>query len=75
MEKELKQKKVWKSHLHVFLESHKKVEIANKNKLDLFWSDKTYHGNYQGARSKENTLCYMLKDITNKKGYREHFML
>lgn len=51
-------------HRHVYLKLNKKNNWINANCFDLG----AYHGNYQGVRSKENTIKYVTKGndyITN----------
>lgn len=55
-------------HLHVFLRFERKVNVTNKNKLDLVEAQpgggpaKWYHGNYQAARSAKAVREYAQKD-------------
>ena len=48
-------------HLHVFLRLDRKCETRNSRFFDLTGEDRTYHGNYQGARSIKAVIKYVTK--------------
>ena len=54
-------------HFHVFIETSKKSNIINPNRLDLEYENQIFHGNYQVAKQKDNVIEYILKDIYNIK--------
>ena len=54
-------------HFHVFIETSKKVDIINPNRLDLEYENQLFHGNYQSAKQKNYVIEYILKDIYNIK--------
>jgi len=56
-------------HLHVYIEFTSKIDVRNPTIFDLESIDigipKKYHGNYQGVRSMENTIGYIVKSDKN----------
>ena len=54
------------THIHVYIETTKKMEIINPEKLDLYSGKERYHGNYQSAKNKEKVINYILKDVFDK---------
>lgn len=50
-------------HLHIFLETSKKVNITNPDRLHLVKNDIVFKGNYQSVKNKNHTIEYILKDI------------
>lgn len=53
-------------HIHVFLESEKKLNITDASKLDMIDKEEVpYYVNYQSVRDKLSIIRYMLKSVTN----------
>jgi len=52
-------------HIHVYADFTSKIDVRRADMFDLtsvdFGVTKKYHGNYQGVRSMENTIQYVIK--------------
>jgi len=49
------------THYHVYVELANKIHRRTPHCLDIVAGDRTFHGNYQGARSKAQALGYVKK--------------
>lgn len=49
-------------HVHVYLGLEKKINIEDKNRLDLEKGEEKRHGNYQSCRSYNNVINYIIKE-------------
>lgn len=49
-------------HLHVFIKLSKKINLRTEDYLDLYYEGKSYHGNYQTAKSWVAVSKYVMKD-------------
>ncbi len=55
-----------KEHLHIYINTEKKVNITNPDKLHLTKDNIIYKGNYQASKSPSSTLDYLLKNFSTK---------
>ncbi len=53
-------------YAHIYIETLKKVNITNCERLHLKKDGKIFKGNYQSTKDKEKILNYILKDINSK---------
>ncbi len=49
-------------HLHMYIHFSQKVNVVRATKFDLSFGGKTFHGNYQTARSAKAVMQYCKKD-------------
>ncbi len=55
-----------KEHLHIYVQTEKKVNITNPDRLHLMKNDVIYKGNYQASKNPAATLDYLLKSFSTK---------
>ena len=65
-------------HIHCFLELNRVFDTKNPRTLDLNVNtqkgDEKLHGNYQGAKHKDQVIQYILKDVLDKNNKKEVVM-